>query len=54
MIIFMKYEKDKWKLLNVNKLPRDNKKRIDYKNCIGIILKYEFKPNGSIYDIKIV
>ena len=54
MIIFMKYEKDKWKLLNVNKLPRDNKKRIDYKNCIGIILKYEFKPNGSIYDINIV
>ena len=54
----MKYENKTWKLLNVDELSRfksgNNKGKMDYKNCIGLTLKYELKANGSIYEVKIV
>ncbi|MCI7208338.1 MAG: hypothetical protein MSA15_20405 [Clostridium sp.] len=50
----MKYENKIWKLTNVNKLPKDKRGYISYQNCVGFILKYEYKPLGLIYDIKIL
>lgn len=54
----MRYENGTWKLLNVDELPRfkssTNKGKMDYRNCIGLTLKYELKANGVMYEVKIV
>ena len=49
----MKYENGIWKLINVEELPKKGKV-IDYKNCVGLTLKYESKFNGEIYEIEII
>lgn len=53
-----KYENGTWKLLNADDLPRFEsgryKGKIDCRRCVGIILEYELKVNGVIYEIKIV
>ena len=53
-----RYENGTWKLLNVDDLPRFEsgryKGKIDCRRCVGMILEYELKANGVIYEIKIV
>ena len=53
-----KYENGAWRLINIKDLPKfksgTNKGNIDNKKCVGMTLKYEFKANESIYEIKII
>ena len=49
-----KYESKTWKLLNIDELPKDNRGRVDYKKCIGKVLKYKLRTNETIYEIKII
>ena len=51
----MKSKDDKkWKLINLNTLPKDSRGFISYKDCIGIVLKYKYEPTGLVYNIKIL
>ena len=44
----------KWKILNKQDLPKDNRGRINHKKCNGIILKCRHTVTNVLYEIKIV
>lgn len=49
-----KFENDIWKLLDVDKLPKDGRGRFNLKEFVGLTLRYLYKPRGDVYEIKVL
>ena len=49
-----KFENAYWKLLNVNKLPKDDYGKFKLEEFIGLTLRYLFKPLDDMYEVKVL
>lgn len=48
-----KFKNSYWELINSDELPREKRGYINYKQCVGMTLKYKHKT-GQTYEIKVV
>ena len=42
-----------WELLNIDKIPKI-KSKIDYKNCVGLVLNFQHKKSETIYKFRVL
>lgn len=49
-----KFENDTWKLLDVDKLPKDGRSSFKCKEFVGLTLRYLYKPREDMYEIKVL
>ena len=42
-----------WELLNIDKIPKI-KSKIDYKNCVGLVLNFQHKKSKTIYRFRVL